>query len=72
MPFNGVVLFENEPDRECWHEAGHAVVANHLGMTTPGFVETAKNLTHRVGYPQMALTRMLWVQKCSLVWPRRF
>lgn len=33
MPFNGVVLFENEPDRECWHEAGHSVVANHLGMT---------------------------------------
>jgi hypothetical protein len=33
MPFNGVILFEDEPERECWHEAGHAVVAHHLGMT---------------------------------------
>lgn len=27
------MLFEDEPDRECWHEAGHAVVAHHFGMT---------------------------------------
>jgi hypothetical protein len=27
------MLFESEPSRECWHEAGHAVVAHHLGMT---------------------------------------
>lgn len=33
MPFNGILLFEDEPDRECWHESGHAVVAHHLGMT---------------------------------------
>src|ERR1700752_4054057 len=32
MPFNGVVLYTDEPDRECWHEAGHAVVAHHFGM----------------------------------------
>ena len=33
MQFNGVMLFEEEPERECWHEAGHAVMAKHLGMT---------------------------------------
>ena len=33
MHFNGVMLFEDEPKRECWHEAGHAVIANQLGMT---------------------------------------
>jgi hypothetical protein len=33
MSFTGIMLFDDEPDRECWHEAGHAVVAHHLGMT---------------------------------------
>lgn len=33
MPFVGTMLFESEPTRECWHEAGHGVVANHFGMT---------------------------------------
>ena len=33
MLFVGTMLFESEPNRECWHEAGHAVVAHHLGMT---------------------------------------
>ena len=32
MPFVGITVFESEPSRECWHEAGHAVVAHHLGM----------------------------------------
>ena len=27
------MLFEDEPERECWHEAGHAIVGHHLGMT---------------------------------------
>jgi hypothetical protein len=31
--FKGVILSEDEPERECWHEAGHAVIANYLGMT---------------------------------------
>ena len=33
MPFIGTMLLESEPNRECWHEAGHALVAHHLGMT---------------------------------------
>jgi hypothetical protein len=33
MSFPGTMVFESEPDRECWHEAGHAVVAHHFGMT---------------------------------------
>jgi hypothetical protein len=33
MPFVGTMLFDCEPNRECWHEAGHAVVAHHFGMT---------------------------------------
>jgi hypothetical protein len=32
MSFVGITVFESEPSRECWHEAGHAVVAHHLGM----------------------------------------
>jgi hypothetical protein len=32
MPFTGTLLSEFEPERECWHESGHAVVAQHLGM----------------------------------------
>jgi hypothetical protein len=32
MPFVGTILCDSEPNRECWHEAGHAVVAHHLGM----------------------------------------
>jgi hypothetical protein len=28
----GITLFEDEPERECWHEAGHAIVGHHLGM----------------------------------------
>jgi hypothetical protein len=27
----GITLFDDEPDRECWHEAGHAIVGHHLG-----------------------------------------
>jgi len=26
------MLFDSEPDRECWHESGHAVVGHHFGM----------------------------------------
>jgi hypothetical protein len=33
MPFVGTLIFDPEPDRECWHEAGHAVIAHHFGMT---------------------------------------
>ena len=33
MPFTGIMLFEEEPERECWHEAGHAIVGHHLGLT---------------------------------------
>jgi len=33
LPFTGVMLFDDEPERECWHEAGHAIVGHHLGMT---------------------------------------
>jgi hypothetical protein len=32
MNFIGTMLFDDEPDRECWHEAGHAIVGHHLGM----------------------------------------
>jgi hypothetical protein len=32
MSFIGKMLFEDEPERECWHEAGHAIVGHHLGM----------------------------------------
>jgi hypothetical protein len=28
----GTFLFATEPDRECWHEAGHGVTAYHLGI----------------------------------------
>lgn len=31
-PIVGTFLFELEPDRECWHEAGHGVTAYHLGI----------------------------------------
>jgi hypothetical protein len=30
--FIGTMLFDDEPERECWHEAGHAIVGHHLGM----------------------------------------
>ena len=31
-PLVGTFLFEPEPTRECWHEAGHAVTGYHLGI----------------------------------------
>jgi hypothetical protein len=33
VSFTGITLFEEEPKRECLHEAGHAIVGHHLGMT---------------------------------------
>ena len=33
MPFNRVHIIHDDPERECWHEAGHAVIARHFGMT---------------------------------------
>lgn len=33
MPYKCVFITETDNERECWHEAGHAVVAHHLGMT---------------------------------------
>src|SRR5215469_4725346 len=32
QPLDGVFLSKIEPDRECWHEAGHAVTGYHLGI----------------------------------------
>ena len=32
MSYIGTFVTEIEPDRECWHEAGHAIVADHFGM----------------------------------------
>ncbi len=31
-PLVGTFLFAPEPDRECWHEAGHGVTGYHLGI----------------------------------------
>jgi hypothetical protein len=33
MPFNRVYIIDDDPNRECWHEAGHAVVAHSFGMS---------------------------------------
>jgi hypothetical protein len=32
LPIVGTLLFAPEPERECWHEAGHCVTAYHLGI----------------------------------------
>jgi len=31
-PLVGTFLFEPEPTRECWHDAGHGVTGYHLGI----------------------------------------
>jgi hypothetical protein len=36
MPYIGTLLMEREPERECWHEAGHAVVAHHSRIQVNG------------------------------------
>ena len=36
MSYTGTLLMEPEPERECWHEAGHAVVAHHFGIRVNG------------------------------------
>ena len=32
LPLVGTILFDAEPERECWHEAGHGVTGFHLGI----------------------------------------
>jgi hypothetical protein len=51
MQFNGVMLFEEEPERECWHEAGHAVMAKHLGMTVMAIGFSWPNGPNGEAYP---------------------
>jgi hypothetical protein len=42
---------EPEPDRECWHEAGHAVVAHHFELTVNGIGFTWKKGPEKEPYP---------------------
>lgn len=51
MPYTGTLLMEPEPDRECWHEAGHAVVAHYLGIRVNGIGFTWKRGPENEPYP---------------------
>jgi hypothetical protein len=49
--YTGTLLMEPEPDRECWHEAGHAVVAHHFELTVNGIGFTWKRGPENEPYP---------------------
>jgi len=51
MSYVGTLLMEPEPDRECWHEAGHAVVAHHFQLTVNGIGFTWKRGPQNEPYP---------------------
>jgi hypothetical protein len=51
VPYLGTLLMEPEPERECWHEAGHAVVAHHLGMRVNGIGFTWVKGPEKEPYP---------------------
>jgi len=42
---------EPEPERECWHEAGHAVVAHHSGIRVNGIGFTWAKGPEKEPYP---------------------
>lgn len=55
VPYIGTLLMEPEPDRECWHEAGHAVVARHFGITVNGIGFTWAKGPENEPYPSAFL-----------------